>query len=410
MSDASRHEDRWVLVPVGQQAGGAWIDDVLRERLRDSPVKRSGASAGEFPRQRIEVLRGRDADAEVNERFYRRGWTDGLPIVAPTLFRVQQMLRYSPIGAQDVIGEVEPLRGVATAEKVAANAVMAGCRSDYFPVVLAATRALLDPSFNLRGVQTTDENVTPLVIVGGPIVDQLDINGGFGALGPGWRANATIGRAIRLVMNNLGGGRPGLVSLAGIGQPARYTLCIAESERSPWPPLHVESGLGVTDSAVTMLRAESSINVTGGLDELASVMGSAASAFSVLHGGRVAVLLAPPTAQELAARGWSKDDVRRYLFEHGRIPSDTWQRLWVRARIASTYGVPDWVKRSEDRDSIPIVATQDDIVVVVAGGSTPIAQHVYFPGWGFPPCRVVSRVDLPGDWADLGADDREGGG
>jgi hypothetical protein len=92
------------------------------------------------------------------------------------------------------------------------------------------------------------------------------------------------------------------------------------------------------------------------------------------------------------------------LFEHGRIPRDTWQRLWVRTRIASTYGVPDWVKRSEEGASIPIVATPDDIVVIVAGGSMPIAQQVYFPGWGFPPCRVVSRVELPRDWAPPSVD------
>jgi hypothetical protein len=138
-------------------------------------------------------------------------------------------------------------------------------------------------------------------------------------------------------------------------------------------------------------------------------MGSAASAFSVLHGGKVATLLAPHTAQELAARGWSKDEVRRYLFEHGRIPRDIWQKLWVRTRIASTYGVPDWVKCSEDGASIPVVATPDDIVVVVAGGSMPIAQQVYFPGWGFPPCRVVCKFDVPRNWTDLLVDDREGG-
>ena len=348
----------------------------------------------DFPRQRVEVLRGCLTDADVEERFYRRGWTDGLPIVAPTIARVQEVLAHAPLEAIDVLGEVEPLRGVASVEKIAANAVMAGCRPEHFPVVLAAVRGLLDPAFNLRGVQTTDENVTPLVIVGGPIARALDVNGGFGALGPGWRSNATIGRAVRLVMSNLGGGRPGAVSLAGIGQPARYTLCLAESEQSPWPPLHTEAGLAAGESAVTLLRAESSINVTGGLEELASVMGSAASAFTMLHGGFVAVIVSPYAARELDRRGWGKAQVREFLFEHGRMRRDTWERLWLHAKIASTYGMPGWTNPRPDESSMPIVATPDDIVVIVAGGATPIAQAVYFPGWGFPPCRVVTRVEV----------------
>ena len=178
----------------------------------------------------------------VNARFEARGWTDGLPIVPPTLPRVEAMCAAASRAPSDVLGEVEPLRGEATVEKIAANAVMAGCRPEHFPVVLAAVEAMLDPAFNMRGVQTTDENVAPLLIVSGPIAARLGINAGFGALGPGWRANAAIGRAVRLVMLNLGGGWPGAVSLAGLGQPGRYTLCLAERADSPWPPLHVELG------------------------------------------------------------------------------------------------------------------------------------------------------------------------
>jgi hypothetical protein len=345
------------------------------------------------------VWRGRDAQARVNERYYRRGWTDGLPIVAPTLARVEAMLQYSPVSADHAIGELEPMLGVATAEKLAANAVMAGCLPEYFPVVLAATRALLDPSFNLLGVQTTDENVAPLLIVSGPIAGRLGINSGIGALGPGWQANATIGRALRLIMSNIGGGWPGVVSLAGIGQPARYTLCIAEEEgESPWAPLRVDAGFALGDSTVTLMRAECCINVTGGLDDIASVMASAVSAFSVLHGGRVGVLIAPYTAKRLAAEGWSKADVSRYLFEHARIRTEAWRQFWVCQQIAVSYGVPDWVKREEQTGSIPIVEHPGDIVVFVAGGNAPIPQHVYFPTWGFPPCRVILPVSVPAGW------------
>ena len=343
----------------------------------------------------MELFRG--AEAEVNQRFYGRGWTDGLPIVAPTLFRVQEMLGQSPASGSDVLGEMEPLRGTATVEKLAVNAVMAGCRPEYFPVVLAAVRGLLDPSFNLRGVQTTDENVAPLVIVSGPLVDRIGVNCGIGALGPGWRANATLGRALRLIMMNVGGGWPGVVSLAGIGQPARYTLCVGEREQAAWEPLHVEAGLRRDQSAVTLMRAECAINVTGELDDVASAMGSAVSAFSLLHGGRVAVLLAPYTAGRLAAEGWTKRDVAEYLFKRGRIASEQWRRMWLYREIASSYGIPDWVKRAEEEGSIPVVEEPEHVVVFVAGGDAPIAQHVYFPTWGFPACRITVPIHLPRD-------------
>lgn len=281
----------WVLIPTAQQRSGAWIDDVLKERVEEKGITRY-SMAGQFPHhQRVEVIRAKDPVAAVNELFYKRGWTDGLPIVPPTIGKVEEMLRYTDRPRYEVVGELDPLKGQATVEKIAVNAVMAGCRPEYLPIVIAAVEAIAEPDFNLRGVQTTDENVTPLLIINGPIARQLDVNSGFGALGPGWQANATIGRAIRLIMNNIGGGWPWAVSLAGIGQPGRYTLCLAENEQqNPWEPLHVELGYDKDVSVVTVTRAETAINVTGGLEELASVMGSLASTFAMLHDGKVAVV------------------------------------------------------------------------------------------------------------------------
>jgi hypothetical protein len=252
--------------------------------------------------------------------------------------------------------------------------------------------------FNMRGVQTTDENVTPLVIVNGPVVEQLHINAGFGALGPGWRANATIGRAVRFVMNNLGGGWPDAVSLAGLGQPGRYTLCLGESgAATPWTPLHVELGYGPERSTVTILRAETAINVTGGLAEIASVMSSAASVFTMLHEGRVAVVLAPFLAGKLAREGWSKADVRRHLQREGRMSVATWRASWLHETVQPS-AWPPWVADAEPSGSLPVVRHPDDITVVVAGGDLAIPQHAYFPSWGFPPCRVTTEIALPPDW------------
>ncbi|MFN0305416.1 MAG: hypothetical protein ACKVQU_34275 [Burkholderiales bacterium] len=392
-------DTRWVLLPVGQQANGRWIDDVLRDRVAEGALAGRRTFATDVPRGRVEVFRGHALDEAINARFYSRGWTDGLPIVVPTIGRVEETIRFSPEPAQHAIAEIDPMAGVATIEKIAINAVMAGCRPAYFPVVLAATRALIDPTFNLRGVQTTDENVTPLVIVSGPIAAELEINSGLGVLGPGWQANASIGRAIRLIMQNLGGGWPGIVSLAGVGQPGRYTMCVAENHAaSPWPALHSEAGLAARDSAVTLMRAEACVNVTGGLDDLANVMGSALSAFSLLHGGRVAVLIAPHTARQLAARGLDKVAVARYLFEHARVRTEDWERLWIRNEIAASYGIPAWVEEAIPTGRIPVVERAEDIVIFVAGGEASIAQQVYFPTWGFPSCRITQRIELPAHW------------
>ena len=385
-------EALWVVIPTGQRASGEWIDDTLRRRAEEAGLLSRTPLAGHFPRQRVEVVRAADPTDEVNRLFEARGWTDGLPIVPPALARVEAMCAATMHAPTDVLGEVEPLRGEATVEKIAANAVMAGCLPPHFPVVLAAVACVLDPAFNLRGVQTTDENVAPLLIVSGPLAARLGINAGFGALGPGWRANAAIGRAIRLVMQNLGGGWPGAVSLAGLGQPGRYTLCLAECADSPWPPLHVELGFRAEQSAVTVLRAETVVNVTGGLAEIASVMASAASAFTMLWEGRVTVVLAPFVARRLAAEGWSKDDVKRRLHAEARVPVAAWKEWWLRATARQW---PAWI--DEAAGTLPVVKAPEDITLVVAGADLAIPQHAYFPSWGFPPCRVTREITPPID-------------
>ena len=383
------------MLPAGQRASGEWIDDTLRARAEEKGLLARTPLAGEFPRQRVEVIRAADPTAEVNRLYRLRGWTDGLPIVPPTLGLVDGMLAQSALDRRVVLGEMEPLGGVAGVEKIAANAVMAGCQPEHFPVVLAAVQAILDPEFNLRGVQTTDENVAPLIIVNGPAARRLGVNAGWGALGPGWAANATIGRAVRLVMNNIGGGWPGAVSFAGLGQPARYSLCLAEREdETPWPALHVELGYRPEQSTVTVMRAETVINVTGGLDELASVIGSAASLFGILHSGKAAVILSPFTARRLAGEGWTRADVRRELHTRGRLSAETWRRSWIHATARSS-DWPAWARAAAESGSIPAVREPDDFTLIVAGADLPIPQHAYCPSWGHPPCRVTREIVLP---------------
>jgi len=387
----------WVLIPTGQRASGEWIDDTLKLRAAEAGLSAKIPLAGNFPRQRVEAIRDPDPTVRVNTLFYQRGWTDGLPVVPPTVERVEAMVRDAGLGKNHVVGEVQPLGGLATIERVAANAVMAGCDDRHFPVVIAIVEALLDPAFNLRGVQTTDESVAPLAVFSGPEAQRLEINAGTGALGPGWRGNAAIGRAIRLIMNNLGGGWPGAVSLAGLGHPGRYTLCFAEREAdSPWEPLRVELGRTADENTVVVFRAETIVNVTGGLEEIASVMASAASYFTMLHSGKVAVALSPYVAHQLAERDWTKRNVQEFLHSEGRLRTEQWERSWIRRTVKAPAAWPDWVQRAAASGSIPAVKEPADISVIVAGANLPIPQNAYFPSWGFPPCRIVRPVRFPG--------------
>jgi hypothetical protein len=184
-----------------------------------------------------------DLDATAIESLYARGVTDGLPVVPPTRALVERAVAATERAADDLVAVVPPNYGRATIEKIAINAVMAGCRSEYLPVVVAAVEAVCDDAFDLHGVSATTNAPAPLVIVNGPIRERLEINSGAGVFGPGSRANATIGRALRLVCLNLGGARPGAVSMSTLAHPGRYTYCIGEHEEaSPWESLAVEHG------------------------------------------------------------------------------------------------------------------------------------------------------------------------
>jgi hypothetical protein len=192
-------------------------------------------------------------------------------------------------------------------------------------------------------------------------------------------------------MNNLGGGWPGAVSFAGLGQPARYSLCLAEREDTPWPSLHVELGYRSEQSTVTVLRAETVINVTGGLDELASVIGSAASLFGILHSGKAGVILSPFTARRLAEEGRTRADVRRELYTRGRLPAEVWRRSWIHGAVHPA-DWPEWAVTAAEGGSIPAVREPDDLILIVAGADLPIPQHAYCPSWGYPPCRITREI------------------
>ncbi|MGH8621283.1 MAG: UGSC family (seleno)protein, partial [Burkholderiales bacterium] len=203
--------------------------------------------------------------ARAYEHAYEEGWTDGLPIIPATPGSVQQFVAASGRAAEELIGLLPPRKGRATVEAIAVNTVMAGCRPEYMPVIIAAVEGMLDPNYPLEFMQVTTNPMTPFLLVNGPVRKRLDINCGTGCLGPGWRANATIGRAIRLIMNNIGGALPGVYSKVSFGSPLRYSyICGENEEENPWTPFHVDRGFQREESAVTVFKASNFCTISGG--------------------------------------------------------------------------------------------------------------------------------------------------
>jgi hypothetical protein len=339
----------------------------------------------------------RDQSLEAIEQyFYERKWTDGLPIVPPTPDRVAAMLRYAELPAEQVLGNMAPKWRVTTVHHVAVNAVMAGCRPEYFPVVLAGVQAILVPEFNLYGVQGTTNPAGVMLLVSGPIARALDINGGFNVFGQGWRANATIGRAIRLCLINIGGGLPGLGDMSTLGNPNKYGACIAENEaQSPWEPFHVERGFPPDSSTVTAVATAAPQNVIELSAEPLAILNSLARAIFAMGSNCLyfdhepMVVLSPVQARHVAGGGFDKPKIRRYLWEHGRIEltgfSDT------------TYNtIKKWkarcVRTEEGKEMLYPTGTPEEIGVVVAGGDTGPHSAILAT---FNGTRLVTRAVTP---------------
>ncbi len=272
---------------------------------------------------------------DVYEFMFDHGITDGLPLVPPTQQRVERMLSGTSRSPSDVIGNIPPSYAPATVEKIAINAVAAGARPEYLPVILAAVKAAAGGRFPLHGTIASTDGIAPMMIVNGPIRQQISMNWGLNALGQGNRANMTIGRALRLVFRNIGGAREGEIDQTVQGGAHKFTLTFAEHEdASPWPPLHVEHGYDPNDSVVTL------IPVIGGprlcIDEYSrtarALVGSIAMGFQRIFSpngqiGPSMLVVSPEHADVFRRDRWSKDDIREAMMERTALP--------IRERLAT---------------------------------------------------------------------------
>jgi hypothetical protein len=318
-------------------------------------------------------IKTEDSFEAVNKLFYERGWTDGLPVIPPTAEAVRKMLSGCTRNAQEVIAKLPPKMGSATIEKIAINAVTAGCLPEYMPVIITAVEAVADDKFKLLGVQATTHPCGVLTVVNGPIARKLGMNSGGNAFGPGSRPNAAIGRALSLILLNIGGGIPGQIDKSTQGNPCKYTYCVAENEAAnPWQSFHVENGFQPGDSTVTVFAAEGPHNINdhdstnghGILKTIASTMATAGNNNLVFFSGEPVIMLGPEHAAAIAELGFSKQQVKEYMYENARIPLEKVSEghIEYRAKQPERYG--EFVNSK----MLP-VARPENIVIMVVGGA-----------------------------------------
>ena len=309
---------------------------------------------------------------------YTNGWTDGLPVVPPTADRVSAMLDAAKLDPQHQLAFIENRQISVTAEKVAINAVMAGCRAEYMPVIAATVEALADPKYGYHGPATSTGGSAVFMVVNGPIARELDINSGDNLFGPGWRANATIGRAVRLIMRNVIGTMPGELDRSSLGHGGKYSFCIAENETdSPWPALHTTRGFRADQNAVTIFAAFAphqfsnrlSATPEGVLTTLCATMRMSAG---TARRPQYALVFAGEHQLIMKTAGWSREDVQNYCFEHAKSSIADCKRANLE---------PGEITPEDEKTKISVVETPQDFIVVAAGGLAGV-QSAFIPGWG----------------------------
>jgi len=331
-----------------------------------------------------ETLRPDDLTDAI-EACFERGWTDGLPVVPPTPSLVRRFLDQTDRDPSEVIWSMRQVRRGCTVEAAAINAAMAGCRPEYFPVVLAALEAVIDEGWPGNGGWQSTTGGGPLLIVNGPVRRELGFNSRGNILGPGFRPNATVGRAIRLIIMNAYGVRPHDLDQAAHGMPGKYSLCVAENEEeSPWEPLHVELGHDAATSLVSAVHTRSTEHIHNSIaDDMRAVLNDITDTASRTGAmttnrrvsRRVVVIIGLEHARKFAAAGFGKRDVKEYIAEHSGRPAGQLRRNG-RGGAIEPATLPDDA-------SVRLIESPDDVVVVVAGagnaGLTTVLQTLGFP-------------------------------
>ncbi len=360
------------------------VDDVVRQLCESGPQDSSRVLRHSSSAERAALIEVPEDLDELNRFFQERRWSDGLPVVPPTRERIARMLCHTHRAPAEVVASIAPAFGEATVERIAVNAVLAGCYPEYLPVLIAAVEAAVAPQFNLQGVQTTTNPAAVWLVINGPIARRLGVNSGGNCLGPGAWANATIGRALRLILQNIGGALLGEMDRATHGQPGKYTFCCAENEdENPWEPLHVERGFAPERSTVTVIGASGTWNMNTHAKDSGDLLRVIADTMAFppssdyTHGGEPWLMLSPEHARILKRDGLSKAEVKRRLWEQSKLAA--------RRMAAKDFARTQTARRAELGEIgpdtlLPISIRPADISIIVAGG--PGTHSVYVPLFG----------------------------
>ena len=333
------------------------------------------------------------------EFFLEKPWSDGLPVVTPTDERISRMLSATTRNPEEIIGPIPPAMEIATVASVATHAVMAGCKPEYLPVVLGATELMLQTEFNVNGVQGTMHGVAPMMIVNGPYAVEIGIHGGSGCLGPGFRANASIGRAIRLILMNIGAGLPGISSMTVFGMPSRFTYCLTEnSEDNPWESLSVSKGYSADENVLTMAMVESPRfcwddvsdepeRLIRGIADTMTAMGS----WNMHARSDMVVAMSPQHAEICEKSGWTRDEVHTRLIEvAGRTVSNL--KLGGNWRRERALALPVPIDPDDSECFVPTIKDRVDLQLIVAGGWGPCTAVCH--GWSGGSRAVHSTYEV----------------
>jgi hypothetical protein len=314
---------------------------------------------------------------------------------------VRDMLKGTDLPPEFTIAAIDPMGGQATVEKIAVNAVMAGCRPEYMPVLIAAVELVSRPEFDLKGLATTTNPDSPLLILSGPIVQQLDVNAGTNTLGRGWQANTSISRALHLIIQNIGGSWPGVTDMSSIGQPGDIVMMLAEnSAANPWNPLHMELGHPRTANVLAVMAAEGTHSILGiGQSDTGFLNLVAAHLAGLERPYRAAMLLiiAQDTAGMLAGKGWTREKIAAYITDQAKIPFKLYKERYLDTS-ALRKGIPDWIFRITDPEAMVPNPYMEQLLILVAGGTG--EKSMLIPGWS--DSGIMSKeVRLPSSWEEI---------
>lgn len=418
LSDINLVQLPYAAVPLKEEIEEKRLGDTVAEGILEAFRKRV-ASRGE-----VVVIGGEvppftggdyvEAVERMEQFFLQHCWSDGLPIVPPTRSAVDRMLAGTDLPPEHVVAYVEPGGAAATVEKIAVNAVMAGCRPHFMPVLIAAVEALADPRFDLRGVQCTAGLTSPLLVISGKkLIEQINANDSFSAIGPGWRANATIGRAVRLIMINIGYSWPGKSDMKSFGSPFKNVIFVAENEDGyggAWEPLRVAEGFGDAEATVSAIAAltwqveymRPEVSTTQTIQEMLGRQARVKYDKEADNWGMDnLVILGPTTFRAVRNEGLSRSDFQRLVYDVAQLPGREFF-LGKEPKIeVGAVPIPEEIvarAKSDPAAPVPLLRSPESLKVVVAGGPGP-AMMAYVSTWGWGLSHFVTRaVRLPANW------------